>query len=97
MGYICEKEKQIIRCTCGKVEIAKDNISTINLKDSLLEIKIYNIKRKTDDAGHDNKNIAFDRADQCRSKRADAFADRDQHGLFLIRLPPVQHIKIGKA
>lgn len=39
MGYICEKEKKIVRCTCGKVEISKDNISTINLKDSLFGIK----------------------------------------------------------
>ena len=39
MGYICEKEKQIMRCSCGKVEISKENISTINLKDSLFQIK----------------------------------------------------------
>lgn len=37
--YIGEKEKEILKCSCGKVEIAKENINSINMKDSLLEIK----------------------------------------------------------
>lgn len=37
-GYITEKEKEIIFCNCGKVEIEKENIKTINLNDSLIEI-----------------------------------------------------------
>lgn len=39
MGYIYEKEKEILRCNCGKVEIPKENIKTINFKDSLFEMK----------------------------------------------------------
>lgn len=39
MGYICEKEKEVMTCNCGKVEIDKENINTINMNDSLFEIK----------------------------------------------------------
>ncbi len=38
-GFIREEEKELLRCECGKTEIAKDNISTINFKDSLFEIR----------------------------------------------------------
>lgn len=38
-GYISIKEKEILTCSCGKVEIAKENINSINFKDSLFEIK----------------------------------------------------------
>lgn len=38
MGYIKEKEKKIILCDCGKVEIDSDNIETINMDDTLIEI-----------------------------------------------------------
>ena len=36
-GYISEKESEILRCDCGKIELNKDNLNTINLGDSLLE------------------------------------------------------------
>lgn len=39
MGYICEKEKPVMTCDCGKVEISKENIHSINLKDSLFKIE----------------------------------------------------------
>lgn len=35
-GYIQEKEKNILICDCGKVEINKENLNTINYNDSLI-------------------------------------------------------------
>ena len=37
MGDISEKE--VMTCNCGKVEIDKENIDTINMNDSLFELK----------------------------------------------------------
>jgi len=35
-GYIQEEEKNILICDCGKVEINKENLNTINYEDSLI-------------------------------------------------------------
>lgn len=37
MGFISINEKELLCCQCGRVEIPKDNIDSINLKDSLFE------------------------------------------------------------
>lgn len=37
-GFIEEKEKKILICDCGRVEINEDNLGTINYNDSLIEI-----------------------------------------------------------
>lgn len=36
-GYISETEKDLLHCKCGKIEINRENLDTINLNDSLLE------------------------------------------------------------
>lgn len=36
-GYISEKESEILRCDCGKVEVNKSNLNTMNMSDSLIE------------------------------------------------------------
>lgn len=36
-GFISLKEKKILSCSCKKVEISEDNLSTINIKDSCFE------------------------------------------------------------
>ena len=37
-GYVYSKEKEILICSCKKVEISKDNISTINMQDACFNI-----------------------------------------------------------
>jgi len=36
-GYISEKEKEVLCCNCGKVEISTDNLNSINMDDALFE------------------------------------------------------------